>query len=862
MVPRDYLWERPESHSKQGFPSDSMWKRIGILPTTPRGPGPELAAFIPHAEKDLQEASLLGRIRLFGVLGALVGLIGACSDGTLSGEHVSNKPPTVWLSSGPPEGSTGTYTVQLFWGGWDPDGEIKYYEYLVTDNVTGVFSPDDTTGVPWSPVVGNDSTFTFSADSLVDNNPTTQKANFERSHTFFIRAVDEDNLRSTEPAYRSFTSRTISPEVRITTPAAELGLTPADIPPISTIVWTATDFIDSDDNKQEPDSVQWALVSTTGHDNSYSKTITYLRDNPNAPEWYPWSWYRAPLDSGKSWTTPPLEFGDYVFAIRAKDEAGAVTAILNEPLVAGQPFNVRRLKIAPRISGPTFIISSSLIGSIIAASCDYPLTIVDVPAGVDLAFTLKACAEHYGGTVSGYRYGWDILDLNDPDQWEIDYTPFVGSLANTPPRNFNFGTHTFTAEVIDNSGFCSRIEVKVNIVRFNGERNLLVVDDYKPDEVPGQSGWAVTNGGVPNDAEHDAFWLDMVSDLDAFDPTRDFIAIAVERELPLTTIAGYKSILWSVSSDVDMRAINDLPLLYIYVQYRSKRPPRDTQGACSPTGGVQGKVLPNYIGLAMQAGVHVLIAGQHPLQNALSRTASPPVRWPAIPLYEFELGNTQIGTGPQDVDNPPGDQAFAYRDVCVDVIDFGFQTTQRLRVRGSGTVANQRYCAVTPAWRAPNAQSRRDDGMRGGIPSDPNFPPITLRTEVAAPGRKFAPSSESLDIEVYNPAYFREGALCPYVTPPRPCFEPIYLLDCLDTAERTYQQPVAFRSGVYADVVSDDIPGAVAARSAVFGFPPVYFNPAEVKPAIEYILFTEWQLPRRPAGLSSHAPLDGVRPAP
>ena len=798
----------------------------------------------------------MGRIPLFVLVASLLALFAACASDTLSGDEKKNQAPNVWLSSGPPEGSTGTYTVTLFWGGWDPDGEIRYYEYLVTDNVTGVFNPADTVGEPWNPVVGNDSTFTFSADSLVDVDPPGQKATFIRSHTFFIRAVDEDNARSKEPAYRSFTSRTISPEVRVTTPRAELGITPADMPPISTISWLATDYIDDDVSKQDPDSVQWAMVSTKPF-GDFSTTITYLRTHPDAPEWYPWAFYRAPNDSGKSWTTPPLEFGDYVFAIRAKDEAGAITPVLTEPV------NVRRVKVQARLSGPTFIITSELIGSIIAASCDYPLTIVDVPAGVDLAFSLSACADHYGGTVSGYRYGWDILDLEDPSQWETDYTPFITAVAKTPARAFNFGTHTFTAEVIDNSGFCSRIEVKVNVVRFSGERNLLVVDDYRPDENPG-SGWSQTNGGVPNDAEHDQFWLDMVSNLEGFDPGRDMIAISVDRELPLTTIAAYKSIIWSAFSDVDMRAAGDLPLLYTYIQYRSQRPPQSSAGACSPTGGVSGKVLPNYISLAMQAGVHILITGTHPVQNALSRNNSPTVRWPAIPLYEFERGSQQTGSGPEDADDPPGGHAFAYKDLCLEVIDYGYQTNGRIRSRGTGSVANQRYCP-TNAWRTPDpANSRREDGMRFGIPADPNFPEITLRPEAAQPGRLYAPTSQSIDTEVYNPEYFRQGAACSYVPAPRPCFEPIYLLGCLDTAERTSQQPVAFWTNVYENVVSEDIPGAVGARSAVFGFPPVYFNPGQVKPGIEYILFQEWQLPRKSQSSQtvSQARLDGSTSAP
>ncbi len=786
---------------------------------------------------------------IWGAVTGAVIVIGACASDTIDGEHATNKAPTVWLAAAPPEGSTGTYTVQLFWGGWDPDGEVSKYEYLVTDNVTGVFNPADTLGEPWYPVVGNDSTFTFSADSLQDANPSEQKAVFTRSHTFFIRAVDEQGLRSREPAYRSFTSRTISPEVKITTPRPELGITPADMPPISTLVWSATDYVDDLFTKQDPESVQWALVSTVAHGNDYATTIKYLREHPDAPEWYPWSWYRAPEDSGKSWTTPPLEFGDYVFAIRAKDEAGAVTPVLSE---FGSSVNVRRLKIAERTSGPTFVLTSVLVGSIIAASCNYPLTIADIPAGIDVMFNLSACADHYGGTVSGYRYGWDILDLNDPGQWEVDYTPFLTSVATTPPRSFNFGTHTFTAEVIDNSGFCSRIEVKINIVRFTGERNLLLVDDYRPDEVPGQSGWSASNGGVPNDAEHDQFWLDMVSNLEGFDPLRDVIATSQDRELPLTTIATYKNIIWSAFSDVDTRDTQALPLLYTFIQYRSKRPPPNSGGACSPTGGVSGKVLPNYVSLAMQAGVHMLIAGAHPVQNVVPRFGTFSVRYPMIPLYELEPGNVQTGSGPDsdDITNPPGDQATAYLDFCLEAIDYGIMTNQRIRSLGNQP-SNRRYCPVSPAWRNPNASSRRDDGMRAGIPADANFPPISLRPETAGPGRLFAPESQSIDVEVYNPAYFRKGAACQYVEPPRECFEPIYLLGCLDTEEKTYQQPVAFWTGTYKDVVADDIPNAVGARSAVFGFPPVYFNPGEVKPGIEYILFDEWQLPRKPASAAA-----------
>ena len=764
--------------------------------------------------------------------------MGACASDEIGGEAAPNQPPTVWIAAAPPEGSVSSYTVQLFWGGWDPDGDISHYEYFVTDNVKGSFLPADTVDADWLPVVGNDSTFTFSADSLAETIPDVNAAVFKRSHTFFIRAVDTEGMRSPQPAYRSFTARTLSPEVTITTPRQTLGLTPAEVPPIATYTWTAVDYIDDFNMRQAPDSIQWALEPTARHNSSFQETIDYLRSPASAAVWYPWVYYSAPADSGKSWTTPPMEFGDYVFAMRAKDDAGAVTPVLDEYM------NARRVKVSRRTTGPRLIVSNEFVGSVIASTCDYPLTILDMAAGVGMSFTLSACADDYGGTVSGYRYGWDILDLNDPDQWEVDYTPFIGSTTVTPPRSFNFGTHTFTAEVIDNSGFCSRVEVKVNVVRFTGERNLLVVDDYSADENAGFSGFALTHGSVPNDAEHDEFWSGVVSNVADFDASRDMVSSATEREIPLVTLATYKSIIWSVFGDVTTTAATRLPLLYQYIQFRSTQTSANAT-PCDARAGVSGKVVPNAIGLSMQAGVHVLIAGQQPIQNVLPRRADLVVRWPLIPLYETE----DPQTGSPDVENPPGSTSFAVQDLCVDAIDFGYLPTSRARVPGSGS--NRRYCPVSPGYRQPGTASTRDDTMREAQPLDTSFPSLHLRPEVAGPGKAYAPETQGIDAEVYNPTYFRVGEACQFVPEPRPCFEPIYGLVCRDTSERTYLQPVAFWTGAYRDVVAQDIPGAVGARSAVFGFPPVYFNPGEVKTAIEYILFDEWQLPRKPQSVSA-----------
>ena len=141
------------------------------------------------------------------VLAVAALLAAGCADDQFVGTDRSNEPPQVWLSSAPPEGSVSEYTLHLYWGGWDPDGEISHYEWVVTNNEGGVFDPADTTGAgKWRRVYSNDSTFTFTADLLADSSQTDPEnltpVDFVRTHTFFIRSVDDKGLASVKPAYR------------------------------------------------------------------------------------------------------------------------------------------------------------------------------------------------------------------------------------------------------------------------------------------------------------------------------------------------------------------------------------------------------------------------------------------------------------------------------------------------------------------------------------------------------------------------------------------------------------------------------------------------------------------------------------
>jgi hypothetical protein len=721
----------------------------------------------------------------------------------------------------------------MHWGGWDPDGEIAYYEYCITDNEVRSFDPADTVGGDeWSRVYSHDSTFTFTADVLADTNTTSLSADFTRSHTFFIRAVDREGLASPAPAYRSFTAHTLSPDVKILVPRKN-ALNPAEVPPITTFRWEANDYISDKSTRQDPDSVSWILVPTASHGDDWVETIDWVRRlAPDAPEWRDWAWYKAPEDSGKSWTTPPMDMGNYVFAIRAKDEAGAITPVFDENK------NVRRVLVSTRTTGPILTVQNQYMGSIQTAVCNHPLTILDLPAGVPVEFHWTADASNYGGTAVGYRYGWDITDLDDPAQWEIDLTPFrphdegePASARTNKSRSFYFGTHVFTVEVIDNSGFCSRAEIKINIVEFTMERDLLLMDDYVESEWGGW--WHLQGKGTePNDAEHDRFWARMLSELAAFENGEDVIDVSElsGRVVRLDKLARYKSIIWSVKSDRAQHT--NLPMLHEFVKFRPK------DNAISA-----GKQHPNLMALFMAAGGHVFVCGYHPLSVTIDKAyAHDGVRYPVIFKYDLDLRSYSQEDWPttQMVQNPPGNESYPYHDLCVETMDYSVTSaTVRRPADFHCPVNSDRW---VPLNSSENAEYLRTRSMRAAMPVDPEFPRLELRPETAAFGKAHDPAVKGLDVEVYNPQYFFD--VCISVQKPRDCFEGIYGLECFETSEPTYAQPIAFWSSAFADVRAA-APGAVAGRSVVFGFPPVMCDTTAVRHAIETILYDEWRLSRK-----------------
>lgn len=552
---------------------------------------------------------------------------------------------------------------------------------------------------------------------------------------------------------------------------------------------------------------RWTLVECA--DGDCEEELAQVQADPDAQAWSDWALYEEgayPWGDGIPHQDPPVV--TELLVIQAKDDKGEATSTFE----FGE--NAARVTTGVSPTPPLLSLYNEFMPVKTVAGIQQLPLILDIPAGVPMEFRWlwqnSACCEH-----AYYRYGWDVADLNNPDDWEIALTPFPDNQpwALSLPRTFFSGARIFTVEIVDCHGSVSRIEIKINYLPFTMERPVLVVDDFGADESAG-NGWLATSGAMPSDAEHDAFWEDMLSDVAGFNPAVDVIDVNADMDFPLALLTQYRSVIWNVYSDIAM-PWDRLPLLYKLIRFWNPEFP------ISPDA-----VTTNPLKLFMSAGGHVLITGAHPMTNNINRTyffQTP--RVPMMILYEL------LGAGGTPGE-PDAEASFAYHDLCLDVLDLAILTPSRAR--------NQAPCPVDGIRRTSDAA--RLNGMRAGIPIDLDFPRIELRPETAGTGKFHEASARGLEAEVYNPNYFRN--LCPGAPSPQiQCFQPIYGLECLETSAHVYGEPVAFWSGVYEDVVAE-VPGGVAARSAVFGFSPVFFNPSEMKQAMDVILFGEWQLPQ------------------
>ncbi len=727
---------------------------------------------------------------------AALAAFASCDESLYTGTIKPNVPPTIKLTSGPLEGDTTAYAIDFSWVGNDKDGTIDHYEFAMSAGDPIGFDPADTTGPDqWTKTRATDSLFRFTADEEAGDIwfSTKYYTLYEKTHTFFVRAID-DRGGCSETAYRSFTAQTLAPFAVIDLPRSFLPGQTQIMPPIVRFQWHCLDPIDTPWNTQQADSVRYLL---TPYDRS---TIEKLNVEPATFEeyWSRWKSYDAPGDSGIATVIGDDEMlskmSSYVFAVQAKDDAGAVTAVFDPAM------NVRIFAIL-QSAGPELRVSEPYLGWWQYIGIDNRTEVFRLPAGFVVRFSWSADASSYGGEIASYRYGWDIVDLNDPGEWAIDPNPFVKS---APPVSFASGVHTLYIEAVDNNGAATMAQMEINIFALNMTRNLLWIDDFYSTDTFQQ-----VNYGFPTETEHDTFWLAICYRTVGFSPDIDVYDSAQRGALPpdIELLWRYKNIIWSYSSLDEVNAWDNM-VRFIPESWITS----------STT------LTFNFLSYYMASGGHIWTEGKSDKQGGLIAVLFP---YRQVEPINLRCEITGVRTGCDG--DTSGVNCIAYKDYCVTVLD---KIVPNERTDEIMPIRRVDWDAMTYAYRDPR------DAVTLAHPALPTT--LKLWDKVTATGMYFDPAVRGFTYgEIYNPGYWMSATLARTQS----CFHPMYRMKSRNTLSAINNATIAFWTTKYADVAAP-AEGAIPAPSVHFGVPLWFFNRSQVD-SIADTVFREWRISSR-----------------
>ncbi len=446
------------------------------------------------------------------VLGALAALAACSTDTNLGGVEIPNARPDTRVAGQPPTLLEAGYAVEFYWTGSDPDGKIVGFEWKISDNGVDGISPRDTltidplTGAvlhPWHFTSATDSTFFVLADQPdFPGDPVADPRSF-RSHSLFIRAVDDKGAKDTSPAYISFTSTTLVPSCWV----VFKGLStqgPKVVPPTVNIGWKGEDL---DFDQRTPTKVRFlwkealdgdgAVISSRySYERHYAEILSF-----DDPDWSPWAPYK-PLEEDRKVSFPKQEPEKYfLFAVQVQDTAGAVSVGF------GYQREVGHVRVKADFYLPEVTVNEVFLGEGSQTR--------EVAAGRPLNFSWRADASSYEGKIVSYRHGWDLADLNDPADpgWAVPPGLSPQNLFDKE-RSFQEGLHIFYLRVEDDSGQIKEFKRNIVVIPFvdpEFQRPLLIVDQVHDHLV---QNWPDQGGNPRNDEVYrNAYWrfLDDVS---------------------------------------------------------------------------------------------------------------------------------------------------------------------------------------------------------------------------------------------------------------------------------------------------------------------------------------------------------------
>ena len=483
---------------------------------------------------------LLGAVHLSG-----------CADSLDPKPPPEPQAPETELTYAPIPGDTTSFRVRFFWTGYDKDGEVVRFRYAIDADSMRPANE-------WTATTAKDTTFLFLVDPVKEI----------RGHTFQIASEDNEGRIDPTPARRFFSAKTRPPVSEIERgPAAFNPL----VGPNFTFVWSGIDPDGGETGGEAPvDSFEYLLlllgsVREQGHDPlppyNQDRYVNMIREatGPALPNLGPgqnysdWEWVGLRgLETRFRNATP----GEYVFAVRAVDVAGATEK--------GLAFarNIRHFTVSTRNPGPLLTICSSVFTACLAPTSgpdDAPRRELQIFEGEAISFSWTATADRYGGQITGYTYALDDTSTFpglDPFRSAATFTPDV----LTP------GSHFLFVRAVDDGGLVTNAVIPIFIVKPafkepSNSRPILYVDDSTAPGINFPVPDSVTSiGNFPNDVTESRWWTEfllngleaggLVAPVTEWDATLAGSTELLARKPPEPRqLAQYTTVIWNVDAN-------------------------------------------------------------------------------------------------------------------------------------------------------------------------------------------------------------------------------------------------------------------------------------------------------------------------
>jgi hypothetical protein len=461
-------------------------------------------------------------------------VLAGCSDNVDTGERFGSSPETE-LTSGPVESDTTTFRVHFYWAGHDKDGEVVRFRFAVDADTARPVSE-------WSATTAKDTILTFPVD------PVTAV----RLHAFLIAAEDNDGRLDPTPARRFFSSSTIRPSSCITRGPAPFNPL---VPPTFTFEWAGEDpdgigggvesfeylllkvqtRVDPDDPTHDP----LPPYSQEGYLDLIQRAVGDALPAPHDD----WTWNAVQALSRRFVNISP---GEYVFVLRAVDEAGARESALELGC------NLRRFTVSASVAPRLTICTNSFhpcFGPVSGPDITRTST-VEILEGQTLSFSWSASVDFYGGQIAGYSYALDdTTAFTGPDP--------AGTGVTLLPDRLPAGMHFLFVRVVDDGGLVTNAMVPILVLRAAFQdpghgRAVLYVDDSTAPGVwyPSQD-QTTSVGNFPNDIVETEWWTLLLLNglgvpVTEWDATLAGVADQERKPPPLRTLANYSTVIWNV----------------------------------------------------------------------------------------------------------------------------------------------------------------------------------------------------------------------------------------------------------------------------------------------------------------------------